>query len=111
MHFAALDVRSCYDRYRSSGTGLAQLHAHSAALKSHSTSVAAAGIETCRLLCGGHGYSLASGLPELYAEFAPSQTYEGDNNVMLLQVSDIAISSFLIRRNSLGLLPLSGEVL
>ena len=48
---------------------------------------AAAGVETCRLLCGGHGYSLASGLPSLFAEFAPSQTYEGDNVVMLLQAA------------------------
>ena len=35
----------------------------------------------------GHGYSLASGLPSLFAEFAPSQTYEGDNVVMLLQAA------------------------
>lgn len=87
MHFAARDVRSAYDAYRRGGSGLAQLHAHSAALKSYATTLAASGIETCRLLCGGHGYSLASGLPDLYAEFTPAQTYEGDNNVMLLQVA------------------------
>lgn len=85
-HFAAKDVRDAYDGYRTHGRGLPQLHAHSAALKAYATATAAAGIETCRLLCGGHGYSLASGLPDLFCEFTPSQTYEGDNNVMLLQV-------------------------
>ncbi len=86
-HFAAMDLRGRYWRYRQTGRGLATLHATSACLKSHCTSLGAGGIETCRLLCGGHGYSMASGLPALHAEFVPSQTYEGDNVVLLLQTA------------------------
>lgn len=88
-HFAAAALRRRYEAFRETSelSLLPDLHATSAALKSHCTSVAAAGVETCRLLCGGHGYSMASGLPGLYAEFAPSQTYEGDNAVMLLQTA------------------------
>lgn len=43
-------------------------------------------IEECRKLCGGHGYLCSSGLPELFAVYVPSCTYEGDNVVLLLQV-------------------------
>lgn len=89
VHFAAGALRVRYDLFRASQDvrTLPDLHATSAALKSFTTSLAASGVETCRLLCGGHGYSHASGLPALYAEFAPSQTYEGDNPVMLLQAA------------------------
>lgn len=44
-------------------------------------------IEECRKLCGGHGYLCSSGLPELFAVYVPACTYEGDNVVLLLQVS------------------------
>ena len=44
------------------------------------------GIEQCRRCCGGHGYSLLSGLPTLYTDYLPNATWEGDNNVLCLQV-------------------------
>lgn len=44
------------------------------------------GIEACRRGCGGHGYSLLSGLPTLYASYVQNATWEGDNNVLCLQV-------------------------
>lgn len=37
--------------------------------------------------CGGHGYSRSSGLPDIYVEFTPSCTYEGENTVMMLQTA------------------------
>ncbi|XP_048781300.2 peroxisomal acyl-coenzyme A oxidase 1-like [Ostrea edulis] len=66
---------------------LNQLHAVCAGLKAFSTWDCTAGIETCRLCCGGHGYSHASGLPKLYVFYTPGCTYEGENNVMMLQVA------------------------
>ena len=86
-HFAARALREDYRGFRATADVrvLPELHARSAGLKAYCTSLAVAGVETCRLLCGGHGYSMASGLPDLFREFAPSQTYEGDNVVMLLQ--------------------------
>ena len=45
------------------------------------------GIEACRLACGGHGYSLASGIPKIYATCTPACTYEGENTVLLLQTA------------------------
>lgn len=40
-----------------------------------------------RLCCGGHGYSMASGLPQLIQEADGGCTYEGDNVVLLLQTA------------------------
>jgi len=41
-------------------------------------------LETCRLACGGHGFSHFSGLPGLIEEFKPNVTLEGENTVMYL---------------------------
>ncbi|KAG6792131.1 hypothetical protein POTOM_001274 [Populus tomentosa] len=66
---------------------LPEAHACTAGLKSLTTTATADAIEECRKLCGGHGYLCASGLPELFAVYAPACTYEGDNVVLLLQVA------------------------
>lgn len=67
--------------------GLPALHALSSGLKAFTTGVAADGIEACRRTCGGHGYSLLSGLPTLYASYVQNCTWEGDNNVLYLQTA------------------------
>uniref|UniRef100_A0A7N0VJ34 Acyl-coenzyme A oxidase n=1 Tax=Kalanchoe fedtschenkoi TaxID=63787 RepID=A0A7N0VJ34_KALFE len=64
---------------------LPEAHACTAGLKSLTTSITADGIEECRKLCGGHGYLCSSGLPELFAVYVPTCTYEGDNVVLQLQ--------------------------
>ncbi|XP_019423731.1 PREDICTED: peroxisomal acyl-coenzyme A oxidase 1-like isoform X2 [Lupinus angustifolius] len=66
---------------------LPEAHACTAGLKSLTTSATADGIEECRKLCGGHGYLCSSGLPELFAVYVPTCTYEGDNVVLQLQVA------------------------
>uniref|UniRef100_A0AC34PVX0 Acyl-CoA oxidase n=1 Tax=Panagrolaimus sp. JU765 TaxID=591449 RepID=A0AC34PVX0_9BILA len=66
---------------------LADLHAFASGIKAVSTYQASLGIEQCRMSCGGHGYSLASGLPQLYSSGVASCTYEGENMVMLLQLA------------------------
>jgi acyl-CoA oxidase len=48
--------------------------------------VSADGIEVARRTCGGHGYSALSGLPRLFASYVQNVTWEGDNNVLYLQV-------------------------
>ncbi len=64
-----------------------QLHALSSGIKGVVTFEVAKGMEQCRLACGGHGYSHASGLPDLYVNAVGGCTYEGDNIVMLLQLA------------------------
>ncbi|KAK9144548.1 hypothetical protein Sjap_004451 [Stephania japonica] len=72
---------------------LPEAHACTAGLKSLTTSITADGIEECRKLCGGHGYLFSSGLPELFAVYVPSCTYEGDNYVLQLQVARILMKT------------------
>ncbi|CAJ0570312.1 unnamed protein product, partial [Mesorhabditis spiculigera] len=64
---------------------LADLHALLSGMKSVVSFDAGKGIEQCRMACGGHGYSHASGLPEIYAVEVAGCTYEGENMVMLQQ--------------------------
>ncbi|XP_015269971.1 PREDICTED: peroxisomal acyl-coenzyme A oxidase 1 isoform X3 [Gekko japonicus] len=71
-----------------------ELHALSAGLKAFSSWIANAGIEECRMACGGHGYSRCSGLPDIYVNFTPSCTYEGENTVMMLQTARFLIKSY-----------------
>ncbi|CAH3158358.1 unnamed protein product [Pocillopora meandrina] len=66
---------------------LPELHAITSGLKAFATSTAMRHTETCRLACGGHGYLLYSGLPDFYAVLNASCTYEGDNDVLYLQVA------------------------
>ena len=47
-------------------------------------------MEAARRACGGHGYSLLSGLPTMFTHYVQNVTWEGDNNVMLLQVTPAA---------------------
>ncbi|XP_077055236.1 peroxisomal acyl-coenzyme A oxidase 1 isoform X4 [Siphateles boraxobius] len=72
----------------------AKLHALSAGLKAFTTWAANAGIEVCRMSCGGHGYSRCSSLPDIYVTFTPTCTYEGENTVMMLQTARFLIKSY-----------------
>lgn len=91
LHAAGKAVWAAYEMYEAEkkegrfGT-LPELHASSSGLKALCTECAADGIEAARRACGGHGYSVLSGLPTLFASYVQNTTWEGDNNVLLLQV-------------------------
>jgi acyl-CoA oxidase len=71
----------------SDASALPEVHATSSGLKAYTTWVTSNGIEECRKCCGGHGYSAFSGLPELFANYVPACTYEGDNVVLCQQTA------------------------
>lgn len=83
------------DRDRGDFAVLPELHALSSGLKAVCTWVTADGIEACRQACGGHGYSLLSGLPTLLASYVQNVTWEGDNNVMCLQTARFLVKSLM----------------
>ncbi|CAL4142729.1 unnamed protein product [Meganyctiphanes norvegica] len=73
---------------------LPELHASSCALKALFSTDVTDGISVMRLGCGGHGYLASSNLPRIYTSTTPSQTYEGENTVLWLQVARFLIKSF-----------------
>ncbi|XP_040263583.1 peroxisomal acyl-coenzyme A oxidase 2-like [Bufo bufo] len=73
---------------------LPELHALTAGMKAFATEVCSNGVEVCRKACGGHGYSLYSGLPSLYTKVTASCTYEGENTVLHLQTARFLIKCF-----------------
>ena len=44
-------------------------------------------MQLCRMACGGHGYSRASGISDVYVDLSPAVTYEGENTVLYLQTA------------------------
>lgn len=82
-----LSFRFEEDRDKGVFTDLPELHALSSCLKASCTAITADGIEIARRTCGGHGYSQLSGLPRMFASYVQNVTWEGDNNVLYLQVS------------------------
>ncbi|XP_034425459.1 peroxisomal acyl-coenzyme A oxidase 1 isoform X2 [Hippoglossus hippoglossus] len=73
---------------------LPELHALSAGLKAFTTWATNSAIEVCRMSCGGHGYSRSSALPDIYVDFTPTCTYEGENTVMMLQTARYLLKSY-----------------
>lgn len=70
---------------------VADLHASTSSLKSFTTTVAADGIEDCRKACGGHGFLMCSGLPELFTTYLQNPTVEGDNQMLPQQVAKVLL--------------------
>ena len=66
---------------------LKEVHVNSSGLKALTTGVTSDAIEVARKCCGGHGYSRFSGLIDLYGNYVPACTYEGDNTIMFLQTA------------------------
>ena len=63
-----------------------ELHVALSGLKCLSSTMACAGMEDIRRSCGGHGYLLASGLPDMINTFLQQCTVEGDNYLLTQQV-------------------------
>jgi len=99
MHFTGKKMMDLYKVSESQGNKgdhsmLPELHAVSSALKAVCTWTCSDGIETCRRCCGGHGYSLLSGLPSLFASYVQNVTWEGDNNVLCLQTARYLLKAY-----------------
>uniref|UniRef100_A0AC34FUR3 Acyl-coenzyme A oxidase n=1 Tax=Panagrolaimus sp. ES5 TaxID=591445 RepID=A0AC34FUR3_9BILA len=86
FEFAGRYTRKMYEQFLGGDFEiLPALHGITSGLKAVVTHQTALGIEQCRMACGGHGYSEASGLPQLFTYAVGGCTYEGENTVMLLQ--------------------------
>ena len=70
---------------------LADVHGLVTLYKGYVTSNTVRAIEVIRRSYGGHGYLSASGLPHLYTLSIPSCTYDGDNDILLLQTAQYIV--------------------
>ncbi|XP_049632143.1 peroxisomal acyl-coenzyme A oxidase 2 isoform X2 [Suncus etruscus] len=86
-------------------TLLPELHALSSGMKALLSELCTQGTETCRRACGGHGYSMLSGLPSLVTKVTASCTYEGENTVLYLQVARFLVKTYLQAQASRGASP------
>ncbi|KAH7400221.1 hypothetical protein BKA64DRAFT_694778 [Cadophora sp. MPI-SDFR-AT-0126] len=68
-------------------TTLAYTHMLLCGLKTWATQTAADGAEDARKMCGGHGYMVITGLPDIVNSLLATCTFEGENYVMWGQVS------------------------
>ncbi|KAI9500873.1 hypothetical protein GGI25_005019 [Coemansia spiralis] len=71
---------------------LKELHATACGLKRWTSDVAIYGIDTCRHVCGGHGFSQFSGLNEFFGNSYPNIIWEGDNYVLSQQTARFLIT-------------------
>ncbi|KAK3684524.1 hypothetical protein LTR37_020199 [Vermiconidia calcicola] len=76
-------IKKAYDAYTANyiKTGdfsqLEDFHLQTVGAKVYSTEIAGHGVETCRIMCGGHGYHALSGFGRMYANAINAVTYEG----------------------------------
>jgi acyl-CoA oxidase len=92
FHFSAEAIQKLYwsmikGLQAEDASALQETHVTCSGLKALCTELTANGLEECRRRCGGHGLSMLAGIPLIFADIAPSTTYEGDNKVLLLQVA------------------------
>lgn len=63
------------------------MHHLTSGLKSIYSTMTYDGIDQSRQACGGAGYSVYSGFPQIMSEYSPVPTFEGENSVMAVQSS------------------------
>ncbi|KAG8430099.1 hypothetical protein GDO86_018486, partial [Hymenochirus boettgeri] len=110
VHFSIRGAEKVYQQvFKEIQTGnfisLPELHALTAGMKAYVTEICSNGVEVCRKACGGHGYSLFSGLPTLYTKVTASCTYEGENTVLHLQVARFLVKCFAAAKSGQSLPP------
>jgi acyl-CoA oxidase len=88
-------ARSCLKQYEAhrrqqeagDNSMLPYLHIMSAGLKAYASQLSADGSEEARRCCGGHGYSVLSGFPDIVTTQASMPILEGENHVMYQQTA------------------------
>ena len=98
LQFTGEDVKRLYTSYTVSGdtSMLSELHATSAGLKSYITANVSEGMESCRKMCGGHGFLVNAGFAELYTSYLPFSTLEGTKEVLQQQTGRFLLKQYLL---------------
>lgn len=96
LHFAKqlLVDRYCEMKRTKDNKLVEEVHALSAGLKAYTTSFTANALSVCRNNCGGHGYAAVNRLGALRSDHDIFQTFEGDNTVLLQQVTALLLKEY-----------------
>eukprot|EP01091_Cochliopodium_minus_P010107 TRINITY_DN2636_c0_g1_i2.p1 TRINITY_DN2636_c0_g1~~TRINITY_DN2636_c0_g1_i2.p1 ORF type:complete len:477 (-),score=107.54 TRINITY_DN2636_c0_g1_i2:8-1438(-) len=99
IFFVGKSIRKMYTNLVSDiGEGsfetLAEAHATTCSLKTFTTWLVAKGLEECRERCGGLGYHLFSGIPQLIKKWAVYTVGEGDNILLTQQTCKFLLKAF-----------------
>ncbi|KAG3110421.1 Peroxisomal acyl-coenzyme A oxidase 1 [Phytophthora idaei] len=82
-HDAAVEIVKSGDA--GFGAKLATLHAVSSGLKAWLAEKVSDGVESCRRLCGGHGFTQSGNLAHIFNEIVGANTFEGTFDVLVQQ--------------------------
>ena len=85
--YAILFASKACTKVHEDNEAIAYIHAITSSLKAYATQTAAEGAEDARKCCGGQGYAVLSGLPDILALVTPQCTWEGDNMVLYQQTA------------------------
>uniref|UniRef100_A0A383WGP6 Acyl-coenzyme A oxidase n=1 Tax=Tetradesmus obliquus TaxID=3088 RepID=A0A383WGP6_TETOB len=99
LHFAKDHLVNLYvDMKRTKDALLVEeVHSLSAGLKAYTTAFTQDALSVCREACGGHGYAAINRLGQLRSDHDIFQTFEGDNTVLLQQVTGTLLKGYRAR--------------
>ena len=102
LHFTGIDVKESYHNYitTSDSSLLSELHATSAGLKAYITTIVSEGMESCRKMCGGHGFLVNAGFADLYSSYLPFSTLEGTKEVLQQQMGRYLLKQYVTALSS-----------
>ena len=86
-----------------------KLFVASGCLKSTCTWMTAEAIDEARQSCGGHGYSAYNGFGKAYSDWVVQCTWEGDNNILAMNVAKSMVRDLLQQPEQKGLVLSSVE--
>lgn len=93
MSFAAIELKNIY--VKRTPESVKTLHIVSSAFKATFTWHNIRSLQECREACGGQGLKTENRIGQLISEFDVQSTFEGDNNVLMQQVSKALLAEFI----------------
>ncbi|KAG0599354.1 hypothetical protein M758_12G146000 [Ceratodon purpureus] len=96
MNFAALDLKKLY--FNKNPKDVKIVHVMSSGCKAMFTWHSMRTLQECREACGGQGLKTENRIGQLKAEHDVQSTFEGDNNVLMQQVSKALLGDYFLAR-------------
>jgi acyl-CoA oxidase len=98
MNFAALDLKNlCFTKHP---VDLKAMHVISSGFKAMFSWHSMRTLQECREACGGQGLKTENRIGQLIAEHDVQSTFEGDNNVLMQQVSKALLAEYIAARKN-----------